>query len=278
MPCDCTTPQTAAPVSPTLPTLDTECMACPGSVPCIEPPQMVAGSVAVCPDENALRSTSSCGYTLPNGYTDAVSDHNSDGITILGRIGQKLAKFTGSGFLRIIDGKARVVSSIPMKATTLWHEWWKPTGLNQRPILGVPYPYPHQVISDSEGNFHLVKGHSEDDSVSVWNATAEQWEVRPCSEFPLLAKGRLPRVEALELTGFAAIPVNGTKEDVRALSGLSGSGILIASEADTVASECDSEGCTPLPAKVTVARFLANPTVASTLKWNSVDGVHWDAD
>ncbi len=272
MNCNCTTspaPAATVPVNPSLPSIDGLALACADTTlcntdPCLgSTPATITGG-PVCSDPNALRSKGSCGFTLPTGYTDAINDNNGTGITLLGRIGSKLAKFSGTGFIQIVDGLAYLVSSVRLKVTDIWHEWWQPAGINRRPALGVPFPFPYQVIADTEGVLHAIKGLSGDgvthDSLQMWDLSAGQWVTRQVADFPLLQRGLLPTLTQLELVGFAPIATSGSSDDVRQLSRLQGSGILVIEQQPTIDSSCACEGCTPVPAVASVARFLANPT------------------
>lgn len=286
MSCNCTTPAAVAPVNPELPTLSALSQACADTTLCATDeclgttPASVTGTpVARCADSNALRSSASCGYTLPNGFTDPINDRNGEGVTLLGRIGAKLAKLAGSGFIRIVDGKAFIVASVPIKLSTLWHQWWKPAGINARPALGDPLPFHHAVIADSEGNLHGIKGGTEDAS-AVWSAEREQWEIKAEADRTLCKRGHLERAASLELVGLEAIPALGTGTEIRDLKTLAGSGIIVVEQVATTASSCDCPGCEPVPAVSSVASFLPFPTGDSTwsLKWNATDGAHWVED
>jgi len=286
MSCNCTTPAAVVPTNPELPSLTELSQACVDTTLCATDeclgttPASVTGSpVSRCADSNALRSTASCGYTLPNGFTDPIADRATEGVTLLGRIGAKLAKLTGSGFIRIVDGKAFIVAAIPIKLTTLWHQWWKPAGINTRPVLGDPLPFTHAVIADSDGNLHGIKGALED-AGPVWNAELAQWEIKPEADRDYPKRGHLERAATLELIGIESIPVNGTGAEIRNFKTLAGAGMIVVEQSPTTASSCDCPGCEPVAAVSSVARFLAFPTGDATwsLKWNADDGPHWVED
>ena len=286
MSCNCTTPAAVAPVNPELPTLSALSQACADTTLCATDeclgttPASVTGSpVSRCADSNALRSTASCGYTLPNGFTDPINDRNGEGITLLGRIGAKLAKLAGSGFIKIVDGNAFIVASVPIKIATLWHQWWKPAGINARPVLGEPLPFHHAVIADDQGNLHGIKGGSEDSS-QVWNAELEQWEVRAEADRSFAKRGHLERAASLELIGIESIAVSGTGAEIRNFKTLTGSGMIVVEQVPTVPSSCDCPGCDPVAAVSSVASFLPFPTGNDTwtLKWTAADGPHWVED
>lgn len=277
MSCNCTastpTPVAVVPVNPTLPSLDDLTAACAAGTSCqtdpcfgSTPPSVTGG--AVCTDSNAIRSTASCGYTLPTGFTDALNDNSGTGVVLLGRLGSKLAKLSGNGFIQIVNGLAHVVSSVKMRVTDLWHEYWVPAGIGARPVVGVPLAFPFQVIADSAGVLHAIKGESGEtithDSVHVWNLAGGYWETRQTADFPTLQRGLLPTLTQIELVGFAPIATSGSADDVRALHRLQGSGTIYFEQQPTIDASCACEGCTPVPAVSTVAKFLANPTEEGT--------------
>jgi hypothetical protein len=238
---------------------------------------------SICADATALRSTASCGTTLANTWTDAINDNNGEGVTLLGRIGSKLAKLSGNGFIQIISGKAFLVSSVRLKLTTLWHEWYKPAGINRRPVLGVPFAAPYQVIADSDGVIHAIKGRTGEgvttDSIHIWNLELGQWDTREVADFPLLQRGLSPTATGIELTGFAPIATSGSSNDVRTLSRLAGLGVVYLEQQPTIASSCECDGCEPIAAVASVAKLLPFPTTAATeyvLKFNTVGGPFWE--
>lgn len=274
MACNCKPSTPNLPVNPELPTLSEAAGTCTN---CEE----VNNSGIPCSDVNALHSSASCGTTLENKFSDAVCDNQNAGITLLGRIGMKLARLSGSGFIKLINGKAFVVDSIPLKSITLWHKWFRPTTSSSRPVIGEPLPFPNLVIGDSAGNHHLIRGPETEDAVPLWNAEGQLYAITPVSEVPKCVKGQLPGVDSLELVGFEAIPVSGTGQEVRCMAKLSGSGILIATQVATTPSECLCEGCEPVAAVATVFTFLPNPTSGTNykLRFSVATGLHsWVAD
>lgn len=273
MSCPCQKTSPGIPVNPDLPTLTDVAAVCANCEP-------VTPSGVPCEDVNALHSTGSCGYTLPSNWTDAVCDSQGAGITLLGRIKSKLARLNGSGFIQIVNGKAFVVPSVPLKILTLWHRWFRPTTASVHPILGEPLPSPYQVIGDTDGNLHLIKGLETEDSAQVWNADLKQWEPRSLSDFTLSRRGQLPRTDALELVGYEAIPNTGTGTEIRTMKILSGSGIIVVDQVITTPTECLCEGCDQSPGIASIARFLPYPEGSGpfTLKYTLEDGPIWVED
>ena len=278
---DCTENQPTYPESgTTLPSIEDIEGACAESSLCPQSECVQASATQaapVCPDENSLRSTASCGYTLPNGFTDPVEDLNGEGITILGRIGNKLAKFSGNGFIQLVCGKAKVVSSVAMKVTSLWHQWWKPDRINGNPVLGDPYPIPYMLVADSDGNMHLVKGFADKQAVLVWDNEAGAWTVCDSADFQLFSNGTEEQVSALEIAGFAPLAAGSSCDTARPMAVLAGEGVLYAESALSCvdeSSECGTQRT------ASVSKFLPFPTGTGeyVLKYNSADGLRWVAE
>ena len=265
MSCNC---QTVTPVSPTgdcLPTVADDCaLAKPTSIckPCPE-------------DPNCLVADGSDGTTLASSWTDACC--YNENVTLLARVGDKLARFTGTGFLSFVSGKASLVAAVPLKLVHIWHRWWKPTAAST-PILGEPLDFNYQAVGDSEGNLHAIKGISDEDSETVWKHEEKVFRQTPQSELKRPLKGLLPRAVELELIGYAPIPDDGSITLVRQLSSLAGSGILIVEQQDTVANP--DEPCDESLASV--AKFLALPVPVAaetySLKYSTALGLHWSED
>jgi hypothetical protein len=244
-------------------------------LPSISDVQGLYVSPQPCCDDNACEpATPTEGTTLANTWLDSCC--HSTGLTILARVGDKLARFAGSGFLQLTNGKFSVVSSVPIRSATLWHRWWKPTAAS-RPILGEPLPYPHLTVGDADGNHHNIKGPDAEDAVPHWNSTTKEFTNKPISEIPLCQKGLLPRAFSLELTGYAPIPENGSTTAVRCLSTLEGSGLLWADPVPTVDTDCE---CAPQPSLASVVTALPFPDGEGpyTLKYSLAEGLYWSED
>lgn len=265
MSCNC---QSVTPVSPTgecLPTVADDCALAKPTTIC-----------KPCPDDpNCLVADGSDGSTLASSWLDACC-HNEN-VTLLARVGSKLARFTGDGFLSFVSGKASLVSAIPLKLVHIWHRWWKPTQASP-PILGEPLDFTYQAVGDDDGNLHAIKGMADEDSQTVWKSAEKVFRQTPQSEIKHPLKGLLPRVEELELIGYAPIPDDGAITAIRQLSSLAGAGILIVEQQDTVASPddpCDDS-------KASVAKFLPFPTYVAdetyTLKCSAAGGLYWSED
>jgi len=185
----------------------------------------------------------------------------NENVTLLGRVGRTLTRFTGTGFLQMVNGKASIVKNLKFKVTDLWHTWWKPGSV---PILGDPKPYPNEMVVDRWGNPYLIKGFETADSVKVWDYQKKEWAVRNIADFPILIRRVLPRTSSagfgIELVGFPPLLEDTDPLTPRSLAGLGGSGLVLLTEIDTVSSECACEGCQPVDAKVSVATVISPPT------------------
>lgn len=245
------------------------------ALPSISDVRGLSSTPTVCCDTRCEPASPGEGTILSNHWLDSAC--HTTGITILARVGDRLARFAGSGFLQLTNGKFSVVASVPIRLATLWHRWWKPTA-SSRPILGEPLAYPYMGIADADGNLHGIKGPDAEDAVPHWNSTAKEFTNKPISEIPLCKKGLLPRASALELTGYAAIPEAGPNDQVRCLSTLEGAGLLFGDPVPTVDTDC---ACDPTPSLASVVSMLPFPddeTATFTLKYSLTEGLHWSED
>jgi len=244
-----------------LPTIDDDCaLAAP-----------LAVTTPCCTDPETLSSVISEGAVLPSWATDAVCA--SVDVTLLGRIGTRLARLAGTGFIKITSGKASVVSAIPLKLIDLWHNWWKLTSTST-PILGEPLAFPYQVVADSQGNLHGIKGKVDEDSVALWNHTAKQFEMTPVSELDNCVKGLIPFSAAIELVGYEPIAEGGAQDALRCLKALSGSGIIVVNQVATI----DAITCPQEVTYASVTSFLPFPTDVTKeyhLTYTVADGPTW---
>lgn len=255
--------------TPELPTVADDCaLAAP-----------LASSTPCCRDTQVLSSSTSEGAELPTYLTDAACA--TEDITILARVGSRLARFVGTGFISIVNGKAAVVSAVPLKIRDLWHNWWKPTATSS-PIIGEPLAAPYLVVAGQDGNIHGIKGLGAEDSIPVWNATSKVHEMKSLSAVPQKVTGLLPRATEIEIVGYAPIADDGELTEVRPITALLGTGIIYLAEQDTAEAACDCVGVEPVtPNKVSVAKHLAFPTETGihTLKYNgTTDTLYWSAD
>lgn len=247
----------------------------------LNPPQICDGTETPCGPE-AVQPVCLSGGNQLSSLAPATSLDNQwlaaecadEGVTLLARVGRKLTRFTGSGFLQLVNGKASVVKSIRLQITQLYHTWWKP---GSYPILGDPKPYPLEVVADKVGNLYGIKGFEAEDSIKVWDYSLKHWAVRPVSDFPTCVRKLHPRSSSLELSGFAPLAADAAPGTLRCLNRLGGEGLVMLTEQPTVSSECACEGCEPVDAVASVVSIIPFPdtsdeTVSFGLGY--VDGVY----
>jgi hypothetical protein len=266
MSCNCQSITPVAPDGSCLPLIADDCALSKNPTICKQCPS----------DDECLRSNQSDGTTLSSSWTDACCV--SENVTILARIGDKLARFAGSGFIKLDTGIASVVSSVPIRLTSIWHRWWKPTPASP-PILGEPLAYPYATVADTDGNVHAIKGPASENAVPHWNALAKEFTQKPVSEIELDRKGVILRANNIELVGYAPIADGGAVDAVRPMRALNGKGLVILSETATIDGTCE---CAPGAGVASKATTLADPIPAGsatyTLKFNAAQGKHWVED
>lgn len=236
MACNCSSPQPSG-LDPSTQT----------PLPTIEALQALGacgGAVALgdsCCDDS-LPSCNSDGSTLPSALTDARCVGPGEGITLLGRIGATLARFSGNGFLQLLNGKAYVVSSVPLVIRQLWHRYFR-VGSSSTPVLGDPHPFPYGVVADLKGSLYGIRGFDTRKALHVWNFETAHWETISPDQFPLEVSRRIFQSDGIELIGFEPVPILGSPSDVRNLRALSGAGIVylerVATAADDVPANCE---------------------------------------
>lgn len=253
MSCNCQTP--AAPSGEPLPLVSDDC-----------PVAITTSLSSCCTDPEALPSAPSEGATLPAWATDAACYES--GVVMLGRVGSKLARLVGTGFLAITSGTLSVVTSVPLQVRNLWHRWWKATATSN-PVLGAPLDFPYHVIADSNGNIYAIKG-GEVDGVHMWDVSANAWVLVPTAEIPHCVTGVIPRAANIELVGYVPLGENDPVTDIRCQKALSGAGIVVLTEVATAASDC---GCGPIqPGDASIAAVFELPTIG-THALKCIDGI-----
>jgi len=259
MACGC---NKSTPVSPTgepLPTIFDHQALVPEAVPgCSEDLSTCQATPVqpVCINPNNEQSINSGGRDLESSWLDASCEN--EGVILLGRKDRKLSRFTGSGFLQLLNGKASVVQALKIQVSSLWHKWWKP---GSYPVLGDPNPFPYLVIGDKTGTLHGIKGVEGEDSIPVYDDSAKQFNILPVSQVPNCVRGLLPKLNAIELTGYAPIPSNANPAlpNVRCQSRLGGNGVVVVTEQPTIPSDCLCEGCDPVEDVAAVTSTVAFP-------------------
>ena len=215
---------------------------------------------AACLNSKTIHSTKTQGSDLPHIWTDAVE---SEEITILGRVGRKLAKLVGEGVLMLdCKGKVRAVRDVPLRVTHLWHKWIRPTPTSA-PVIGQPMPFSYQIIADLDGNPYPIRGLAEEDSITVWSHEEQQFDQRPVSDFPTCVREQLQPTNRLELVGFDPVMEGGDSEMLRCLKKIDGEGVIVFKKVPTSPVDiCDCGDCAPtgqVQQFTTVAEFVPKP-------------------
>lgn len=211
---------------------------------------------------NPCDSVDTYGKTLPDYLIGGYPAKSQEGVSLVARIGRKLAKLVGDGFIQIKDGKAYVVQTIAMNVRSLWHEFGI-SGGNTVPTIGEPKSFPFGIVADKAGNLYGIMGRTNRRSVQVWNLTTRQWDVLPVDQFPLEVSRKLSQANAVEITGFSPVPVNGDFKNVRELKTLFGNGIVYLERTVTPGDDAPP-GCPSCPSDglTAVAKVLEFPTIA----------------
>jgi hypothetical protein len=237
-----------------------------------------------CPS-GTIQSQSGQGTVLDSSLTDARCAQDGEGVTLLGRMENILAKFIGNGFLQIKDGKAYVVSWVPLTVRQLWHRYWKP-GTSSFPILGDPHPFPYGVVASSTGDLYGIQGYAGKDSLHVWSHERKQWETISPDQFPQEVSRQIVQSFGIELTGYDPVPIDGAPENVRVLKALSGEGLVFLEKVPVPAAAVPPE-CEPCPDNgfAYVAKVLDFPVITPSetetgrhrLVFSSL-GLYWEAE
>ena len=231
-------------------------------------------------DLNAEEATESSGSILETKWTDACP---SNGLTLLARIGNRLAKFCGSGFLRVVDGKTYLVEHIPLVVRQFWHDWFRDGAVSR---LGRPKTAPYLVVTNDNGEAHLIKGIAGKRTHLVSDPTSQQWVPQPIGDTPLEVTRKLNSNPILEIVGFQAVPVLGDVTAVRDLRRLMGTGVVYLERVLTAPTP-PIVGCPECPedAFTYVAKVLTFPTIIESeteigrhrLIFSS-EGLYWEPE
>jgi len=222
-----------------------------------------------CINHKATPITEATGKELDFSWKNAVEVKCA---TLLMRCGNRLAKLSGCGALWLEKGKVCVRKNIPLKVSTLWHKWFLPTP-NSSPIIGQPMPFPYQVVTDIDGNPHVIQGLADEDSITVWDHTDGHFYQKPVTDFPLCVRQKLQSANRLELVGFEPLGIGDDPSLLRCLKKIQGEGILTFKTIQTTPSDiCECDSCESTGQQMdttTVAEFIPNPTAECT------DGCPW---
>jgi hypothetical protein len=199
-------------------------------------------------------------------------------MTLLGRVGSTLTRFTGNGFIEIRNGLAFVVASPALKVKDLWAKWVKATQYSVAKV-GDPLPFPYSTAVDSCGNLHALGGLLEKDGLQVHNKTTNNWSVIPVDEFPHQVSKTIPQADAIELTGFESVGlVESACGATREQKALRGNGIPFLER--TPVNVCQEDGGDPCQeeAFAYLAQVLEFPTIIADETYKlvySASGLAW---
>jgi hypothetical protein len=163
---------------------------------------------------------------------------------LLVRVGDKLKKFCGSGFVRVENGLTYLTEQVGVSLTDLYHDH-----------AGDPMCFDYLPVGDSCGLVHGTKGLPDSNSVVIWDKALSKFCHVPTSKLGKEAVGQIPPANALELIGYPPIPFGGDITATRELKKLCGTGIVMITPA---ASEPEPGDCNA--AQACVATVVPFPT------------------
>lgn len=176
-------------------------------------------------------------------------------MTLLGRVGDTLTRFVGSGYIRVVNGVAKLEDNAKLTVTKLYHKWIK-TKDSVNAVVGDPQNAPFLAIVDNSGTAYATRGLYDKDSLLVWDYAAKVWTHKAASDFPIQVLSEIPKSPCIELTGFN--PSVECSETPRPLVALRGNGLVTLSQSFTDENGCDACGDCPedrVASKATVSTF-----------------------
>lgn len=235
-------------------------MPCPncGPYPASPDDPVPVSSLAPC-DPEAVAAKSTVGKILGKTWADALP---ADKLVLLGRYGERLARFMENGYVIVEDGVARIVSKIALKTDELWVTYERNNP--RAAVAGNPPDFNYMVAVDENGQCFVMPGRATEDSIAVWNFTKKLWEVRPAGSFPICVLGKLNGSPEIEVIGFEPLdPDDKTFENTqRCVKGLCGTGLVLL-ESRPAPGECFH--CEqPVQCGTSVARALSLPPAELT--------------
>lgn len=205
-------------------------------------------------DASVIAARAATGKQLGSEWANALP---AEKVVLLGRHGEKLAKLMGDGFLRLKDGQVWPVKRIAINTGELWTTFERP--IHAMPMVANPPPFSYSVAVDKDGQVYAMRGLSGINSIMLWNATTEMWEVRPAASFPIEVMGKLTAAPGIELIGFE--PLNPGNQyyatTIRPIRQLCGSGLVVLEEemAPGECFQCEE----PVQCATSVARVISFP-------------------
>ena len=198
----------------------------------VKPPLQGDGDCAPCLHEEAGDSP---GLKLPNGYDDARLQ--DEGLTLLAKLGCRLAAFKGTGVVYVEKGKARLQSFVPLKVHQLWHRF---VDYHGTAVPAEPKAAPFLAIADECGNIHAMGGLTEGFSALLHDKATGGWLPVDTGFFPKDHIGALGESPCIQLTGYRPLDALGTEEVRRDLEVLGGVGLILMSKMQAPVSEVGS--------------------------------------
>lgn len=201
---------------------------------------------------------------------DESADPQEEAVVLI-RVGDRLKKFCGTGFIEIHNGVARLAKNVALKVVDLYHELDSecPDGSE----LLAPRDAKYEVIADECGVIHAIQGLNGEDSVRVWNSAKKVFQTVPLSELSRHITGQLPLSNTLEIIGYPHIVEGGSLTTERDLHRLCGDGVVVIEPKLTTV---DPDAC-PGNEEACVARVISFPEEAGNyiIAWNNSDGLHF---
>lgn len=225
------------------------------SLPALVPAS--SGQAAPCND--AESSTGSEGCQLDSCLTDPKDLPCGDGMTLLGRVGSRLARFTGSGYIEVHNSLAYLTSAPLLRIRDIWAGW------KQNGKIGDPLPFPYSIAVDQEGVMHALAGLEDHDSLQVWDATKGEWSVIKLSDLKKSINSALPQADNIELTGYEEVGMmdSACGQD-REMKALRGNGMVYLEK--TPVNDCDDPCSSEVFAYVAKVLEFPVPTGVETYK------------
>lgn len=232
----------------------------------------VSGSAwtPVCNDPSLSQGIQVPGTALPSSLT---TQEKAVSMVLLGRNGNVATRLYGFGFLYQNGDLTEVRNNITLSVSHLWHNWWVPgDNPSALPIPGNPKPFPFLVVGSPEGIPHLLRGLKDDDSETIWNYVAGQWEVRAIANREVCVKKVLAPTNAVEIIGFdPLLPAEPTTK-TRCLKRLSGTGLVVLVEQMTTGT-CTEDGVEgPCATQVAYTVPFGEVDKKYLFEWHSTEG------
>ena len=220
---------------------------------CVQPINVKVYQETGCPDLFEYAESLTCS-SLDSFWKCAM---DTESMILLGRVGDKLARFAKAGFLKSDDaGNVYIVDDLGLKVDTLLHQFNKPD-VNKPYLVGEPLPAGYYVVADANGNLYLQRGSSEYQSIPVWYPDSQTVRHIPLPSLPMGVNRKIPSTQSMELSGFRVVPEGGDYSEYREIRRLLGEGILVGSKVPSGLVKVNA--CTEENDEATKVMFLPYP-------------------